>query len=101
MRNISEPLPGGPARLQYMPQLDALRAFAVGAVLVHHLFDVETLPFGLKHLPWGFLGVRLFFVLSGFLITGILLESRDTAETGAYSRWFAVRQFYVRRFLRI
>lgn len=87
--------------LPYMPQLDALRAFAVGAVLIHHFWNAENLPLGLGKIPWGFLGVRLFFVISGFLITGILVRSRDDSKALNQSRWFAVRQFYARRFLRI
>ena len=51
----------------YMRQLDGLRAIAVAIVLVHHLVGVGSLPFLLKHIPYGYLGVRLFFVLSGFL----------------------------------
>ena len=65
----------------YMRQLDGLRALAVGVVLVHHLFDVNSLPIVLKHIPYGYLGVRLFFVLSGFLITGILLRERLAVES--------------------
>jgi len=87
--------------LPYMPQLDALRAFAVGAVLIHHFADFKHLPYVMGQIPWGFLGVRLFFVLSGFLITGILIESRDRANGSNGSRWFGIRQFYTRRFLRI
>jgi peptidoglycan/LPS O-acetylase OafA/YrhL len=86
---------------QHMPQLDALRAFAVGGVLLTHFWGLNRLPFHLGILDWGFLGVRLFFVLSGFLITGILLRCRDMADTTSGSRWFFVRQFYLRRFLRI
>lgn len=84
-----------------MPQLDALRAFAVGGVLIHHFVGVEHLPSFLKEVPFGFLGVRLFFVLSGFLITGILLKSRDRVDSGRIGKVFAVRQFYARRILRI
>ena len=51
--------------LPHMPQLDVLRAFAVFAVLVHHFIDTKALDFANE-------GVKLFFVLSGFLITGIL-----------------------------
>src|SRR5205823_10347779 len=47
------------------------------------------------------LGVRLFFVLSGFLITGILLDCRDLADARSQNPLFLMRQFYLRRCLRI
>ena len=84
-----------------MPQLDGLRALAVAAVLVHHLLDPVLLPRVLGWVPWGFVGVRLFFVLSGFLITSILLEERDIHDRSGASRAQALRRFYVRRTLRI
>ena len=70
-----------------MPQLDSLRAFAVGAVMLVH-FNYPFLAF----VPLG-LGVPLFFVLSGFLITGILLRGQPTAE--------CIGGFYLRRGLRL
>ena len=84
-------------RAHYMPQLDGLRAFAVGAVLIHHFFQ----PARVGGVDFALLGVWLFFVLSGFLITGILLRSRDQVEYSGYPSGFVLRQFYVRRFLRI
>lgn len=77
-----------------MPQLDGLRAFAVLGVAVSHW----TPDFLAGIVPWG-TGVQLFFVLSGFLITGILLRSRP-AESGT-TLGTALRVFYVRRALRI
>jgi peptidoglycan/LPS O-acetylase OafA/YrhL len=75
-----------------MPQLDGLRTLAVGAVMANH-FNV---------FKWGAgYGVHLFFVLSGFLITGILLaERRNVAELGI-TRRRAFTHFYIRRSLRI
>lgn len=81
----------------YMPQLDGLRAFAVGAVLIHHFFQ----PARIGGVDLALLGVWLFFVLSGFLITGILLRSRDQVDYSGYPSGFVLRQFYIRRFLRI
>ena len=81
----------------YMPQLDGLRAFAVGAVLIHHFFH----PPRIGGVDLALLGVWLFFVLSGFLITGILLRSRDQIDYRGYQGGFVLRQFYVRRILRI
>jgi len=78
-----------------MPQLDGLRTLAVAGVVVHH------------NSLWGDLGlfanlgVKLFFVLSGFLITGILLRSRDNAAALNLGWGTAVGRFYARRVLRI
>lgn len=73
------------SRLGYRPALDGLRAVAVLAVMLHHS--------GL--LPGGWLGVDVFFVLSGFLITTLLLE--EYHRTGDVS----LRRFYLRRALRL
>jgi peptidoglycan/LPS O-acetylase OafA/YrhL len=89
------------AEREYMPQLDSLRFFAVLAVLIAHEGQPQKFPWILGALPWGALGVRLFFVLSGFLITGILLGCRDLAEATSQNPLFFIRQFYFRRFLRI
>ncbi|GJL55962.1 MAG: acyltransferase [Nitrospirales bacterium] len=80
---------------QYRPQLDSLRAIAVLAVLVHHYYP------GSEFLGLGYYGVRLFFVLSGFLITGILLDSRYRSEQAGQGKKVAFYQFYARRMLRI
>jgi peptidoglycan/LPS O-acetylase OafA/YrhL len=78
----------------YRPQLDALRAIAVIAVLVHHFLPVaKFIPE--DFLTLGLLAVRLFFVLSGYLITGILLRSKRQPLPLAF------KQFYIRRTLRI
>jgi peptidoglycan/LPS O-acetylase OafA/YrhL len=81
---------------KYMPQLDSLRGFAVLAVMLFHF-----VPQHFGKTPLGWMGVRFFFVLSGFLITSILLRERELVERGHEKFWFALRQFYVRRFLRI
>ncbi|MDJ0864916.1 MAG: acyltransferase [Myxococcota bacterium] len=81
-------------------QLDALRAFAVSAVMVAHYAN-GVLPAVHRALPWGQLGVQLFFVLSGFLITGILLRLRDEVDARHFSRNSALLRFYARRALRI
>jgi peptidoglycan/LPS O-acetylase OafA/YrhL len=85
-----------------MVQLDALRAFAVLAVLVGHFTTTTSKLFlPLKLVDLGGLGVRLFFVISGFLITGILLRSKSYCEKDGLPVLHAFRQFYARRVLRI
>jgi peptidoglycan/LPS O-acetylase OafA/YrhL len=74
----------------YSPQLDGLRALSVAAVAYSH-----WLPGWQFGLPLG-AGVHLFFVLSGFLITRILLSLRDAPRRGS-----AVARFYARRALRL
>lgn len=83
-----------------VPELDGLRGIAVFAVMIYHFSIVErvttlgidTVYYKLARMGW--IGVDLFFVLSGFLITGILLEARDSSR-----HYF--RSFYLRRVLRI
>lgn len=72
-------------------QLDGLRAAAVSMVLYAHFFAA-----GDSH--WGHMGVRLFFVLSGFLITRLLLDARSAA---LFEPATALKSFYARRALRI
>jgi peptidoglycan/LPS O-acetylase OafA/YrhL len=79
-----------------MAQLDSLRAIGVMAVMAHHFF-----PQAIREFEIGDAGVRPFFVLSGFLITGILLRSRALVDSGAQRVSVAFRRFYARRFLRI
>jgi peptidoglycan/LPS O-acetylase OafA/YrhL len=88
----------------YMIQLDSLRAIAVLNVMLSH-FTPENVPNSFASslfstYDW-FPGVPLFFVLSGFLITGILLKCRDTMRSNHQSFGFTLRRFYIRRFLRI
>ena len=62
----------------YIPQFDGLRGIAILAVLFAHLSYMNSL--GFAHLfQYGRTGVDLFFVLSGFLITGILLDTKNSA----------------------
>ena len=76
-----------PPRLSYLPALDGLRAVAVTLVVAYHL-----------EFEWargGFLGVDLFFVISGFLITTLLIQERDS--TGG----IGLASFWTRRFRRL
>lgn len=70
----------------YRPDIDGLRAVAVTAVVVHHAFP--------SLLPGGFVGVDIFFVISGYLITSIILR-------GLASGRFSFATFYTRRVQRI
>jgi peptidoglycan/LPS O-acetylase OafA/YrhL len=93
---IKQSPPGSPAgSLRYLPRLDALRAFAVTGVIVHHYVPEPML--GILAIA----GVKLFFVLSGFLITRLLLVARDDVEFGHPRRLAALARFYARRVLRI
>lgn len=87
--------------LKHMPQLDGLRAIAVAGVLVSHFGLGPQLNWLSSVVPWGHLGVRLFFVLSGFLITRILLERRAAIGIAVQTPSNALLLFYARRALRI
>ncbi len=73
--------------IQYIPAIDGLRALAVIAVMFYHL--------GFSWIPGGFLGVDLFFVISGYVITRLLLDS--IAQSGGLD----LRGFYIARVRRL
>jgi len=73
--------------IQYIPAIDGLRAIAVIAVVLYHL--------GLQWIPGGFLGVDLFFVISGYVITRLLLDSIQ--QRGGLD----LREFYLARIRRL
>lgn len=75
----------------YYPALDGLRAVSILAVLIHHWNLIAESPL----LPWGSLGVDVFFVVSGFLITSLLVEEYSAAST------ISLKKFYMRRALRL
>lgn len=83
-----------PRRLGYLPGLDGLRAIAIAFVVLHHTSDFLIPGWSSSFFPGGFLGVDLFFVLSGFLITTLLLERRRREAR-------PLRSFYARRALRL
>ena len=85
MQTASRPV--APRKLGYRPALDGLRALSVVAVILYHA-DVSWMP-------GGFLGVEVFFVVSGFLITSLLLAERT--GTGAID----LRAFWTRRVRRL
>ena len=73
--------------IQYIPAIDGLRAIAVIAVVLYHL--------GISWIPGGFLGVDLFFVISGYVITRLLLDSIQR------SGGLDLRGFYLARVRRL
>ena len=89
----------------HVPALDGIRGIAVLQVFVAHFhWIVSTDPYFNAVTPWhwlnktlepGFLGVDIFFVLSGFLITSLLLKDRQRNQSGMF------RRFYMRRALRL
>jgi peptidoglycan/LPS O-acetylase OafA/YrhL len=87
------------AAVGYMPHLDGIRAFAVGAVIVEHWASgmPGTLRNIIASLDLGGWGVECFFVLSGFLITLLLLQAKESQP----SFGTALGHFYGRRVLRI
>ncbi|GHB96204.1 acyltransferase family protein [Cerasicoccus arenae] len=85
--------------MKRLSQLDGLRAYAVGAVVWFH-WAPEAINGTFCGTSVGAIGVEVFFVLSGFLITGILLDARFKSDETA-NRGVVMRQFYIRRFLRI
>ena len=80
---------------KHYTQLDGIRFIAVFLVLIDHWLAEKN------NLPLGPLGVTIFFVLSGFLITGILLKSKIKDEALNRNHLFSFRQFYIRRSIRI
>jgi len=89
--------------MNYMKQLDSLRAIAVLAVLYSHFFEYKVGPFfsGNRVIGPGAYGVDLFYVLSGFLITGILLSSKEEIDQGRKTVASCAKTFFIRRILRI
>jgi peptidoglycan/LPS O-acetylase OafA/YrhL len=74
-------------RFGHVPELDGIRAVAVGLVFIGHV--------GLGHIVPGGIGVTIFFFLSGYLITSLMID--EVRATGGFS----IKNFYVRRSLRI
>jgi peptidoglycan/LPS O-acetylase OafA/YrhL len=77
------PINGGPAPV-YRPDIDGLRALAIILVIAYHYFG----------LPGGYIGVDIFFVISGYLITGLLLTDLERS-------CFNLLRFYAHRVRRI
>ena len=79
-------------KLSYRPEIDGLRAIAVVAVILYH---AKITILGIELFKGGFIGVDIFFVISGYLITSIILK--ELVTTGSFS----FKNFYERRMRRI
>lgn len=82
----------------YLPNLNTIRAIAALIVIISHIerkLSFFNLPFNIKIAKMGPVGVTLFFSLSGFLITYLLLIEKDRFQK------INIKDFYIRRFLRI
>jgi len=79
-------------KLNYRPEIDGLRAIAVLGVIIYH---VEIFLNGKKLFTGGFLGVDIFFVISGYLITSLIIKEF------LFSNSFSLKNFYFRRAKRI
>ena len=79
-------------KINYRPEIDGLRAIAVGAVILYH---AQITILGYQPFKGGFIGVDIFFVISGYLITSIILK--ELIITGSFS----FKYFYERRVRRI
>ena len=84
---------GSGFQLGYARSLDGLRGISILLVLVVHLHLIE--PATSSFLPGGFLGVDIFFVLSGFLITSLLVSEHQASGS------IRLSHFYLRRVLRL
>ena len=79
-------------KINYRPEIDGLRAIAVISVVLYH---AQFTLFSKKILPGGFIGVDIFFVISGYLITSIILKELVITKN------FSFKNFYLRRIRRI
>ena len=79
-------------KLNYRPEIDGLRAISVSAVILYH---AQISIFGYQPFKGGFIGVDIFFVISGYLITSIIIKELITKNS------FSFKNFYERRVRRI
>ena len=84
---------GPDGRFRHLPFLDGFRAIAILMVMAWHASGLHTILYTRRFEVW--IGVDAFFVLSGFLITSLLVQERQ--DSGSFS----LRDFYARRVLRI
>ena len=86
-QDMLRPRPGGIRSMGYQPALDGLRAISVIAVVLFHA--------GFSWMHGGFFGVEVFFVVSGYLITSLLLDEREKQQR------ISLEQFWMRRARRL
>ena len=79
-------------KINYRPEIDGLRAIAVMSVVLYH---AQINFYGYQSFKGGYIGVDIFFVISGYLITSIILKELITTQT------FVFKNFYERRIRRI
>jgi peptidoglycan/LPS O-acetylase OafA/YrhL len=84
--------------LKYIRPLDSLRAIAVIFVIIGHWITFDIF---INRIALGPIGVDIFFVLSGFLISRILFDARNETEVLGTPKTTAIKNFYIRRTLRI
>jgi peptidoglycan/LPS O-acetylase OafA/YrhL len=87
--------------MKYIKQLDSLRAIAVILVIISHWLPKGYFINQITNNKLGAFGVNVFFVLSGFLITGILLQNRADAQSQNISKGQVIKNFFMRRSIRI
>jgi peptidoglycan/LPS O-acetylase OafA/YrhL len=80
--------------MKRIPSLDGLRAISIALVMLAHLIKWKHVSLPVLQ-SYGALGVHVFFVLSGFLITNLLLQERERSST------ISLSSFYMRRAFRI
>lgn len=86
LMSLSQTLTTGTSEIDYRPDVDGLRAIAVSVVVLYHA--------GVSGIPGGFVGVDVFFVISGFLITAIIVRELEEQH-------FSILTFYERRIRRL
>lgn len=75
--------------MKYFEKIDGLRFIAIAAVMVHHIASIFS-----TYIDWGYFGVDLFFIISGFLITLILLNAKGSFKS-TYGRFLARRSLRI------
>ena len=79
-------------KISYRPELDGIRAIAIISVILYH---AQITIFSIQIFKGGFIGVDIFFVISGYLITSIILKELISTDN------FLFKNFYERRIRRI